>query len=162
MILNRTVDDRHPLQKLTRYEVFRIAKAHGVTEIPSEQMPKPIMIDILRQKGISARSNRILGQPNQFARIDPHSQPLASAQGGGEKGVEIDAGADLARQWAAQQAQAPAPAQPAKLEPPAKSPAHMSIIDLGNEMKRCGIKRERRDNMITMKAKIEAWHKANG
>lgn len=153
MILNRVDDPRSNLQKATRYEVFKFAKARGVAEITSESMPKNLMIRILRSKGITniAIPPRVLGGIHFPGGSG--AGPVSAAPVTDETGVEVDAEADLARQWAAQQA---APPSPPPVDDPAKPAAKMTIIELGNEMKRLGIKRERRDNMITMRQKIEA------
>jgi hypothetical protein len=166
MILDerRTVDPRSNLHKATRYEVYRFAKANNVAEITSEGMPKKLMISILRSRGIT---NIQIPARKLGALNFPQGRPgggAAAAPPAPDGDVEVDEDADLARQWASQQA-APvvaAPAQVPAVDPPAKAPAHMSINELGAEMKRLGIHRERRDNMITMRAKIEERLKANG
>jgi len=149
MILNKIEDPRDNLEKATRRELFLFARENKVSDI-SDEMPAILMRDILRRRGLT----RI--------RIPP--RPLGAMNGGGKgsagpavpetNGVEADAIADLARQWA-QQARAPEAQEPA-----APTLATMDINALRRVCKAEGIPMGRRDRMPDLVAKIEA--KRNG
>lgn len=157
-------DPRSPLQKANRYELIAYARANGVADAivtswhrQIDNIPADILRDELRSRGFTRppMRPRTLGVPTGDG-----SPPDLAASG---SGPEIDAVADLKRQFLAQGSAPPPPApKPAPVPQPAaeaKPPAKMTIIELGNEMKRLGIKRERRDNMITMREKIESHGK---
>ncbi len=148
MILNKIEDPRDNLEKATRRELFLFAREQKVNEI-SDEMPAILMRDILRRRGLT--------------RIRVPPRPLGAMNGGHASagpavpeanGVEADAIADLARQWA-QQARAPEAQEPAA--PPL---ATMDINALRRICKAEGIPMGRRDRMPDLVAKIEA--KRNG
>jgi hypothetical protein len=162
----RADDPRSPLQKATRYELIAYARANGVADAivaawhrQIDNIPADILRDELRSRGLTRppMRPRTLGLPN--GNTAPSDIAAASS------GPEIDAIADLKRQFLSQPA-APAPAPPrpvpvqSSIDPAPAAPttplAHMSILELGREMKRLNIKRDRRDNMIIMRQKIEA------
>lgn len=128
MILNKIEDPRDNLEKARRPELFAFAQANRVPEIVTEDMPAVVMRTILRNKGLSRISipRRPLGLPVQ-AQMEP-----------GQKVQEVDAAADLARQWQAE----------------SKPVSEMGITDLRKACKERGIKMERRDNMQTLRAKL--------
>lgn len=135
-VLKRIDDPRDALERARRLELVNFARANGVKEINPE-MPAILMRKILRGKNLTgiAVPDRRLGMPEN-ATAQATMDTAASAN-------EINAEDDLARQFAQQKAA------------PMKRPAQMSINELGAEMKRLKIKRGRRDNMTTMRAKIE-------
>lgn len=100
LILKSIDDPRDALSKARRYELAQFAEANGVKEI-DPNMPAELMRSILRQKGLTRIKipNRVLGQVNQ-----PNADAVAS--GVAPKGVEADAVADLARQYAQQKGEA--------------------------------------------------------
>lgn len=139
MQLNRIDDPRDPLSKARRSELVKYARANGIKEIDPD-MPALLMRDILRRRGLTRPPipNRPLGAQVQ------NGLP-AIAAGAQQGGVEADALADLARQYQQQR-------QP----PPPLAPGKSGINELRAECKRLGIKLSRRDNMNSMREKIEA------
>lgn len=158
MILNKVEDPRDTLAKARRWELVQLAKANGVSEIDAD-MPADLMRTILRQKGVTRVQipPRPLGQQNQpnarkmYRNGQLLTPPPAPARQEQQKVVEVNADADLMRQWQQERA-----AQKNAEAAPAKPLDQMGINELRNECKRLGIHVERRDNMQTMKAKIEA------
>lgn len=98
LILKDIDDPRDALSKARRYELAKFAEANGVKEI-DPNMPAELMRRILRQKGLTRIKipPRILGQPNQ-----PHANSVGVEAGVQPRGIEADAVADLARQYAQQ------------------------------------------------------------
>lgn len=139
-VLKSIDDPRSPLDKTRRIDLVRFAKTQGIKEV-TEQMPAILIRKIFKDRGIHRVPARLqtLGQTAGAAASQAAIVPDEAARA-------VDAEADLARQFAAQ-----VPQQPVR-----KTPAQMSINELGAEMKRLNIKRDRRDNMITMREKIEA------
>lgn len=132
-ILKRIDDPRGPLDRLRRYELLNLARQNNVPDV-NDNTPA-----ILMRKRIKAAGVKNI--PIVHRRLGvTEGAPMASGE---PDGVEVDAEADLERQFAA--------TPPA----PVKTPAQMAINELRAEAKRLGIKLTRRDNMITMKAKIE-------
>lgn len=147
MQLNRIDDPRDQLAKARRSELVKFARQNGVKDI-DPNMPANLIRHKLRSMGLTRIMipTRILGQPNQ-----PHGNAKVSASNAPvipTSGVEVSAMADLERQWR-QEAAAPKPVE----GPPLKS---MGINELRAECKRLDIKLERRDNMVSMREKIEA------
>lgn len=143
-VLQRIDDPRDDLERARRTELVKFARANGINEIPIgnavipvADAPAKLTRVVLRSKGLVRIQipKRVLGTP-QGSVQPPSDAPDVPADA-------IDEVADLARQIAAQ----PVPIR--------KTPAQMSINELGAEMKRLNIKRDRRDNMLTMRAKIE-------
>lgn len=135
-ILKSIDDPRDALERARRPELVRFARANGVEGITSD-MPAILIRRKLRDRGLTKISVplRLLGQVETPTIVE--TQPS-------ERGAVVDAAADLERQFAAQAT---------------KSPDQMSILELGAEMKRLNIKRDRRDNMATLRAKIEGHGK---
>ena len=135
MILNKIDDPRDALAKARRYELLKFAKANGVSEI-TEAMPAILMRKILRGRGLTriAIPPRNLGQMNQ-------SRSAEAAPVSGDQVPEIDADADLARQFG-QMAPAPKPG------------AEMSINELRAAVKAKGLKIARTDTMESLRAKL--------
>lgn len=137
-ILKSIDDPRSPLDRTRRMDLVKYAKAHGIEGI-SDQVPAILIRKKFRALGI----NRIpvafqtLGQPPKASAVVPPSPALTQGSG-----AEIDADADLERQFSQQ--------------PVRKTLAQMSINELRAEAKRLGIKLTRKDGMVSMKAKIEA------
>ncbi len=147
-VLKSQDDPRSPLQRMRRYELINYARANGIPNV-TDNVPAIIIRKLCAAKGLRGLMVRrpplgsVTGSVSNMAVL-PDVQVN-----------EIDADADLERQFL-QALPAPVPAAAIAVQPERKSPATMTIIELGNEMKRLGIKRERRDNMITMRQKIEA------
>jgi hypothetical protein len=148
-ILKRVDDPRSLLQRARRTELVAYARANGLAHI-SADIPADIIRDELLSRGLTRPPipNRVLGVPDreQRAPLQPSAQP---------SGNEVSALADLKRQFAQPAISIP-PAPAAGAAPSADVVDRMTIIELGNEMKRLKIKRERRDNMIIMREKIKA------
>lgn len=150
-ILHRIEDARDRLSKMRRWELQQYARHHGVPY--DVQMPAPLLAQLLRSRGLNGADApvppRPLGQPNQ-----PHARKLYNADGTPKVHVrpvqteapgEVNAEADLLRQWQEQQKQTAG-----------KSLSDMGINELRAECKRLGIKLGRKDNMNTMREKIGA------
>lgn len=136
-ILKSVEDPRDQLERARRYELVSYARANGMAEINAD-MPAILIRRKLRARGFTRPPipNRILGMPERSP-----AQDVTSA------GPDIDAADDLERQFAR-----PAISVVAERKPLTE----MTLGELNAEMKRLGIKRERRDNMVAMRAKIEA------
>lgn len=136
------IDPRGSLERARRLELYRFATENGVSEI-KDTMPADLMRSILRGKGLTniAVPRRELGAmqptfttPNSHRSGQPQPrQPDVIAT--------VDATADLARQWAQQEA--------------AKSVSDMTITELRKECKRRGIKMARTDTMTILKDKLK-------
>lgn len=146
MILNRIEDPRDNLSKATRYQVWKFAKANGV-DFP-EDAPADLVRAELRRKGLT----RIpVNRPPLGAQNGPIGS-VAIAQPA-QQGVERDATSDLAEQWAREQ-------QRARDEGRVKRPPrHNPMNELRAEARALGIKLDRRDNVETLRAKVEAHGK---
>jgi len=154
MILNKIDDPRDNLERARQSELIRFAQANGLKHV-TEQMPAILIRAELRARGMTniRIPRRDLGSTLNSLRQYAESSPAA-------KIVEVNAAADLARQWAEQQARPPEP-PPAKPDKPKRlvERPRSEINQLRDECKRLNIKMERRDNMATLKAKIEAHGK---
>lgn len=136
MQLLRTEDPRDPLQKATRDELVDFAKLQGWIDI-NEQMPKPLIIRKLREKGIS--------------RIPIPDRPLGAFKGKDSYGIiaeqpdapTVNADDALIEQYEA-----------TKDEPVAKTPDEMTMGELRKACKARGIKMVRTDNLETLRAKL--------
>lgn len=151
MQILRTEDNRDSLQKARRSELVKFARQSGVKDI-DPNMPANLIRHKLRTLGLTRIQipTRILGQPNQ-----PHGNAKVSASNAPvipTSGVEVSAMADLERQWR-QEASAPKAAEAPTIK-------GMGINELRAECKRLDIKLERRDNMVSMREKIEAVRNA--
>lgn len=131
------IDPRDRLSKARRSELLRYATANGVSF--DESMPADLMRAQLRTKGLVRPdiAARVLGAPKEGL-----GKGVEQAQGANE----VNATEDLMRQYQAQNGQKPA----------GKPVADMSINELRAEAKRLDIKVERRDNMLSLREKIEA------
>lgn len=132
-VLTRMEDPRDSLDRARLSELVRYARANGLTGISSD-MPAILIRRQLRDRGLT-RINippRTLGHTEAAPIVE--TPPAAG-------GSIVDAEADLARQF--------------EQQPKAKTTAQMSINELRAECHRLGIKLSRRDNMITMRAKID-------
>jgi hypothetical protein len=134
-VVARIEDPRDSLEKARRAELERFAKANGVKEINGD-MPAILMRAILRQKGLT----RISIPPRTLGQYQPNPGEMPSAPAVAQGGGSVDAVADLARQFAQQQAQ-----------PEAKE---MSFTEIRSELKRRGIKFGRSDKFADLKAKL--------
>jgi hypothetical protein len=156
MILNKLEDPRSDLDKARRRELHDFAKANGVKEITSET-PAILARHILRSRGLTRIKipPRPLGAINQPGTGLKYQNHLQAPGGPPQNGIEADMIADLQRQFS-QQASAPV------ADGEAKPLAKWSINELGAEMKRLKIHRDRRDNMQSMRTKIEAHRNSHG
>jgi hypothetical protein len=147
-VLTRIDDPRDALERARRPELTAYARANGINTISIgeravrvDEAPAILVRQVLRDRRLTRIpiARKMLGAPEgrAAAMAPPDAFPAAN---------EVDATADLARQFAA------APSSPLPKRKPA---SQMTINELGAEMKRLKIKRDRRDNMITMRAKIE-------
>lgn len=130
LILKSIDDPRDALSKARRSELVKFAQDNGVKEVDPD-MPAELMRTILRSKGVTRIKipPRILGQSNQ-----PHANGVA---GGSQpqSGVEVDAMADLARQFQQQKG--------AALLDDRKPVAEMTFNELHAECREKGLKRDR-------------------
>lgn len=147
----RVDDPRDCWGKMTRWQLFKCAQALGVKEIIHE-MPATLMRDVIRAKGF--REHHI---PKDIFRPQglpqPPEQPVP----------EVNANADLLRQFMAQQSRPPEPAaKPAKRVPAKVKPQRLverprqEINVLRDKCKELGIKMDRRDTKEKLKEKIAA------
>jgi hypothetical protein len=149
MILNRSEDPRDPLQKATRYEIWKFAKANGVDfpDGPNGLPPADLMRAELRQRGLLRLST---SRPPLGAQNGPTGPGSAIIQQPAQQGVERDATADLVEQWAREQ-------QRLRDEGKVKRPErHNPMNELRARAKQLGIKVDRRDNIESLRAKVEA------
>lgn len=109
--LHSITDPRDRLSKARRMELYKFAQSKGVKEVDRKDMPARLMRRILREKGFTdiPIPPRVLGQPEPRARaelMNSNGQPLNQP-----KGIEVDADADMLRQYQAEQARAAAEKQ---------------------------------------------------
>lgn len=159
---SRTIDRRRPLEKATRKELEKFAKARGVAEI-CPGMPAPLMRQILELKGhtdihtfLPQIRHRSIGQMNGVNSARPQEQ--ASKE-------QISAIEALTRDWKAQQgAQGtpePAPETAAAGDagsiPAAstKSFAQMKMHELRTLCKNNGVEVSRSDKKADLIARLE-------
>lgn len=163
MILNKIEDPRSNLQKAKRRELVDFALKNGVTQISgfpvNDGTPADILRAELRQRGLTRIDIplRVLGAQNQPGTGLKYQNRM-QAPGGtvAPTGVTVDAGADMRRQFEAEQTRHAAETKwRAEL-------AAMGINELGAEMKRLKIHRDRKDNKETMRAKITAHRESHG
>lgn len=150
MILNKIDDPRDNLEKAHRMELVKFAHAQGVKDI-TEHMPAILIRAHLRAKGLT--NIRITPRPLG-------AQNVAPAPGPEQKVPTIDAAADLARQFAAQQ---PAPSRskkPPRFKRLVERPKQ-EINVLRDKCKELGIHMDRRDRKDDLKRKIEAHGQQN-
>lgn len=142
-VLKRIDDPRSNLERARRTELVAYAQANGMTDI-HENVPAIIIRRRLIERGLTRVpvQAQTLGMPaGAGSSLPPADGPV----------TEVDAEADLERQYAMQAA--------APVSAPVKNPNLMGINELRAECKRLKIKLSRRDNMTTMKAKIEGHGK---
>ena len=138
-------DPRDPWQRARRMEVVRYAHELGHSDIV-EQMPKDLMVRILRSRGVPAPSV----PPRPIGNVNPRSgdTSLTSHHYSGpvsepaQETVTVSAEEILARDWAAhKEAQAAQPVEP-------------SFIQLRQACKAKGIKYLRTDKAAQLKARL--------
>lgn len=140
MYLNKIDDPRDTLQRARQSDILRFARARDIKEI-SHDMPAVLARPIIRSKGLA-------GQFSSWARGNVQFTPLGQPSGPAitsDQANAVDAEADMARQFAQQKQQ--------DTEPPLDG---MGINELRKECQRLQIKLGRRDNMDSMRSKIEA------
>lgn len=139
MILNKIEDPRDALAKATRHELLQHARANRVSEIQHD-MPATLMRKILRSRGLTriAIPKRQLG-----AQVQPH----AAVQSNDAPGIELDAEADLMRQYMTQ-SKAPV-VQSLGIDA-------MDINALRAECRRLNIKMARGENTASLREKVKA------
>lgn len=147
MQLNKIQDPRDALSKARKIQISRYAAANGIADIKPE-MPAELMRQILRGKGIT--------------NIGAQVQPLGGAQvetGNAEQsaGVEVNATADLAKQWAAQQGPVAeeVAAEVETPEKPQKPKVYNEMNDLRAQCKARGIKCARTDKVADLRKKLD-------
>lgn len=148
MILNKIDDPRDNLERAKRGELVAFAQAHGLRHVTWDT-PAILIRAELRAKGIT--NIRVPPRPlgSQAGR---HHQAMAAPN---QKVLEVNAAADLARQFEQQQAAPPPTPLPRTDKPKRLAERPRSEINrLRDECKRLGIKMERKDNLTTLKAKI--------
>jgi hypothetical protein len=157
MQLSIIVDPRDTLDKARRSELARYAVINGVEEI-KPTMPAMLMRKILRSRGLVNPSIpvRKLGAMNTSATGLVENAPASEPEG---KIEQVSATDDMMEQWLEEEKQAvevkdenevPALAAPT----PAKAIVNMTINELRKACQARGIKLARRDNMITLRAKL--------
>ena len=122
-------DPRDKLEKMTRWDLYKWAAINNVVEV-KEPMPADLAATILRGRGLVNPPIELppLGTPAGAVVSHPTTQSNVA---------EVDAAADLARQYAEQQTK------------------EMTFGELCSELKRRGIKFKRTDRMDDLKAKLD-------
>lgn len=141
-------DPRDNLEKARRMELVKFAQANGVKVTP--EMPAILIRKVLRSQRLThiRIPNRPLGHPGEGIKDEPLVAP-ASAAVGEETAVEVDAETDLARQLGL------APAPPAVSTEGGRPGRGLDELSrLRRKAKALGIKVDRTDNMITIRAKL--------
>jgi hypothetical protein len=139
--LKRVDDPRSNLEKARRHDLVAFAQANGLKEI-TEAWPADLIRKKLRAQGLT---RIVVNAPDLGAM--PGAGMGAQAEPDGPV-KEIDALDALEAQFVQQQA-----------ADKAKPLAAMGINELRAECKRLGIKLGRKDNMVSMKEKIEGHGK---
>lgn len=149
MILNKIDDPRDNLERAKRLELVAFAKANGLDHITNEH-PAIVIRAELRQRGLTNIKvpPRPLGAQTRRPGAGVVAQPPA------QNAIEVNAAADLARQFAQQQSQPPPPPLDQKPAKPKIPPQEINVLRA--ECKRLGIRMERRDTAAKLKAKIAA------
>lgn len=140
MILNKIDDPRDPLAKATRHELQAFAKSIGHFDFNFNGVQ--CRAD-LAPANITRAYLRSIGKTNIRTNAPPLGASARAPETTATNVPQVSADADLARQFASQME--PEPEQRPK-----------TIGELRSECKRLGIKLDRRDNMNTMREKIEA------
>lgn len=140
--LRRIDDPRDNLQKATRDELEDFAREKGHPEINGRMTADDMRAELRKLGLVNIKIPvRQLGGYTGNTLDDGVDRSVAVA--------EINAEADLKRQWRDQLAAVPAP----------KPSSEMTIGELRKECKRLEIKIDRRDNMVALRAKIDAIDK---
>lgn len=143
MRLTRIDDPRDNLERADRDQLFRFARAKGVTEINDRIYnggnAANLMRLILRQKGVTD-----IDVPYHQLGLPPQVN-IEDSQPSGQPAVMLD---DMLRQQLKDVQAEPAPAA---VEKPISG---MSIRELRKECTARGIKMERTDNVAKLKAKL--------
>lgn len=148
--LHRIQDPRDSLERARRSELVEFAKKKGISEIVPE-MPAILMRKILRSRGMTdiRIEPRQLGEMTRTkinAKVST-AKPVKDRTGEPPKIVEVDAEADLLRQWKVEQTapaatEAAAPRKPrARKEkgPTPTDPKLMHMSDLRRHAKEKGV-----------------------
>lgn len=152
LVLKSIEDPRDNLQKAKRSELYAFAQQNGVKEIDHDGMPAELMRTILRSKNLTniAIPRRVLGQPEPRQLRNSNGAPLSVAQQTpAENVVEMDATADLMRQYQAERARQAEPASSA-----AKPYEQMTRAELAKTCKARGIAMSRTDKKETLMEKL--------
>ena len=146
MHLNRIDDPRDALQRARQTDILRYAREKNIKEI-THDMPAMLARPIIRGKGLA-------GDFARWARGNVQFKPLGSAPSRptvtSDQATAVDADADLAAQWAANRK---ADLESGKTKRPER---HNPMNDLRVKARELGIKVDRRDNINTLRAKVEA------
>lgn len=159
MILNKIEDPRSNLDKTKRRELVEGIRALGVeqfefngVQFPLDPWPPAIIMRAyLRGRGVMRVDNvpvRTLGssEPSRTGRYENKLQPSRPTS----QGVDADTVSDLARQWPQQAL----PAGPEKPQEPVKPVPDMTMAELRKACKARGIPMARKDNMESLRAKL--------
>lgn len=147
MILNEITDPRDNLERAKLMELVRFANANGLKHVTYD-MPAILIRAELRSRGMT----NIKVPPRPLGSLAASHTMAAAPE---QNIIEVQAVADLARQYAQQQ---PAAARSAKPEKPKRlvERPRQEINVLRDECKRLGIPMGRRDTKADLKAKIAA------
>lgn len=145
MYLNRIDDPRDALQRARLNDIVRFAKEKNIAEI-SPEMPAMVARPIIRGKGLA-------GDFARWARENVHFKPLGSAPERpvtSDQATAVDADADIAAQWAANRQR---DLETGKTKRP---PRNNPMAELRLKARELGIRVDRRDNVKTLREKVEA------
>lgn len=148
MYLNKIDDPRDALQRARLKDILRFAREKNIDEIDPE-MPAMLARPIIRGKGLAGDFARWARSHVQFTPLGQPAAPPATT----DQATAVDAEADLAAQWAANRK---ADLESGKTKRPER---HNPMNDLRATAKELGIKIDRRDNLETLRAKVEAHGK---
>lgn len=156
MQLNRVQDPRDFLDRATRKELERFARARGIQEIECG-MPAPLMREILRRRGVVDITShfpylrgRTIGQLNGVNKeqYQGRAQSEPSAQ-------EVSAIDDLMRQWKAQKGEQEQPPG-IPLQDAPRDYSNLRMHELRTIAKANGLKFGRGTKAAEIRAKLEA------
>lgn len=146
MQILRIQDPRDALERARRSELVAYARKHGIREIVPE-MPAQLMRKILRSKGLVD----IRVEPRQLGEVTRKkinvkvstAKERRIPETAEPKGVEMDADADLMRQWASQQSAGTKTVDPASIavpKGPYRNPDRPTMPEVRKECRKHGIK----------------------
>jgi hypothetical protein len=159
----KTEDRRSNLERARRSDLVKFARANGVSEIIPE-MPATLMRKILASRGltnIQVQPTRLGDLPRKNLNQKVQAKSSVRHDNPGPHGVEVDADADLMRQWQASQATKsndldsvkPVNADSIAVveHRPFRNPDNPTMAELKKEAKRRGLKPPRTMKMPELK-----------